>query len=154
MRVRMDMRIEVSVRDRMGAGVLTYGCRGAATDKLEDYIGNASDHSESPAHLTTRRGERVREGQKQSPAALPQLHRQSTHRTRTQKPSLSHERALLTYHKAEGDSWVEVCTTDVSERIDHPHHHTSCMHTRNVRIRPSRVDQLPWPHRVSFCRSY
>ena len=62
MRFQMDMRMEVSVKDRIGDGVFTYGRRGAATDKLEYDVGNTSDHSESPAHLTTRRGEGVREG--------------------------------------------------------------------------------------------
>ena len=55
MRVRMDVNMEVAVTDRIGWGlVLTYGRSGAATDKLEDYVGNTSDHSEPPAHLTTK----------------------------------------------------------------------------------------------------
>ena len=53
--VSMRVRMEVVVRDGTGL-VLTYGRCGAATDELEDYVGNASEHSESPAHLTTRSG--------------------------------------------------------------------------------------------------
>ena len=47
----MRVRMEVVVRDGMGL-VLTYGRCGATTDELEEYVGNASEHSESPAHLT------------------------------------------------------------------------------------------------------
>ena len=79
--VIMRVRMEVVVRNGTGL-VLTYGRCGAATDELEYYVGNTSEHSESPAHLT-RRGEGVREGQKQTTAALPQQHRQSIHRTHT-----------------------------------------------------------------------